>query len=105
MDTIPSMTKAVLGDSTSMAAYMSTKDKICLYFDVNGVKKPNTRGKDIFEFRIAKAPLGGVYFYPNGFEKDRDSVISGGCSKTTTGNFCASLIMKDGWQIKDDYPW
>lgn len=105
MDTIPSMTKVVLADGTSMAAYMSSKDRICLYFDINGVKKPNTRGKDIFEFRIAKTPLGNVYFYPNSFENSRSSIISGGCSKTSSGNYCAALIMKDGWEIKDDYPW
>ena len=27
------------------------------------------------------------------------------CNKSSTGLYCAALIMKDGWQIKDDYPW
>ena len=27
------------------------------------------------------------------------------CSKNARGMWCGALIMKDGWQIKDDYPW
>jgi hypothetical protein len=30
---------------------------------------------------------------------------AGACNKAKTGVFCSALIMKDGWQIKDDYPW
>ena len=31
-----------------------------------------------------------------------------GCSKQagqTNGAFCSALIMTDGWEIRDDYPW
>ena len=27
------------------------------------------------------------------------------CSRKARGMWCAALIMKDGWQIKEDYPW
>ena len=33
------------------------------------------------------------------------SVINVACNKTKSGSACSALIMMDGWEIKDDYPW
>ena len=102
------------------------------FIDLNGPKKPNILGKDIFVFKLNstrasyKAPKVGLIpsdmyrldeetnmLVPN----SRDDIItgnystatgSGSCSKTgirNQGLTCAALIMVDGWEIKDDYPW
>ena len=40
---------------------------------------------------------------------NRDELANGSdyraCNKSKGGAFCAALIVMDGWQIKDDYPW
>lgn len=46
---------------------------------------------------------------PQGYEKDREELLEL-CSKNSSGNLydnlnCTGLIAKDGWEIKDDYPW
>ena len=35
------------------------------------------------------------------------SAVNSNCSKLSTGGglYCAAKIIRDGWQIKDDYPW
>ena len=102
------------------------------FIDLNGPKKPNVLGKDIFTFMLNssrysyKNPrLGliahGMYI----LDKDtnmmvpnsRDDIMTGNystdpgagsCSKTgikNQGLDCSALIMIDGWEIKDDYPW
>ena len=102
------------------------------FVDLNGTKEPNTLGKDIFVFMLDstrasyKAPKVG--FIPQGMYRldeetnmlvpsSRDDIITGNystataagsCSKTgirNQGLTCAALIMVDGWEIKDDYPW
>jgi prepilin-type N-terminal cleavage/methylation domain-containing protein len=84
-----------------------------VFIDVNGQKKPNIFGKDIFRFTYwINYPLnttsnGTFKAYGQGWT--RNSIInteqSYGCRKDKTGELCAALIMTDGWQIKDDYPW
>ena len=66
-----------------------------IYVDVNGGKEPNTYGKDLFVFVRDKK---GVII-PKGINND-----SINCNQQQ-GNECAAKIVKDGWQIKDDYPW
>ena len=97
------------------------------FVDLNGAKRPNILGKDIFVFQIFSTKNTRVGLHPNGlYYQDsennmvpttRDAVISGNyptgpadgsCSKTGIGSqgyYCAALIMLDGWEIKDDYPW
>ena len=81
-------------------------------FDINGMKKPNVSGKDIFSFRYeiywANSPTQTGKFFPTDFSFDRNSALNypnWGCNKNASGTYCATVIMKDGWQIKDDYPW
>ena len=70
-------------------------------------------GKDIFNFKYyvietysTKKFIG--IFKPQGFSSTRNTLINqseSGCSVSANGRYCAALIMNDGWQIKDDYPW
>lgn len=82
-----------VGDPSVVAHYV--------YVDINGSKKPNMFGKDVFEF-ILDSQKG---FMPYGYDQN-DSMMASNCNKTTGyGEYCAAKILRDGWQIKDDYPW
>ena len=95
--------------------------------DINGYSKPNTVGKDLFSYVIRPkyglAPFGYKGFgyiaseaeeEHGGFnnqvfgEYNRD-VIKGqrnyACNRNKFGFWCSALILIDGWQIKEDYPW
>ena len=65
-----------------------------LLIDINGNKKPNQFGKDVFRFRIYPA-TNSIRPYSNGSDCKIDSI----------GFSCAAKIINDGWEIKDDYPW
>ncbi len=70
--------------------------------DINGTKRPNTLGKDVFMFErtISKG------IQPLGYADPEDSMTVH-CSKSniSIGDWCAAKIMKDNWEMKDDYPW
>lgn len=88
--------------------------------DVNGFKKPNKKGKDIFSFFIIMKPIiGGIYLgtqggnignfhyqgiFPAGYDGEGNAYT---CTKYSTGLSpeCTAKLMKDGWEFKDDYPW
>jgi len=107
--------KIILNDGTLMVpAKGSTSGIISFIFmvDINGYKNPNQFGKDMFFFDI-KLPEGIVVPYtrgsagvPDPFNYTRDDLI-GQCQQksSSTGLSCMALIMIDGWEIKDDYPW
>ena len=78
-----------------------------ILFDTNGYRKPNAYGQDIFSFR-----------YKNGkiYCDDHKSITGGSVASSDSRETlldscknnpqtCTCLIMHDGWQIKDDYPW
>ena len=69
------------------------------YIDLNGAKRPNVLGKDVFLFMIYNDKV--TSYCPT---KD-ESTINSNCSKTGNGHCCSTKIMRDGWEIKDDYPW
>ena len=84
--------------------------------DLNGPKKPNIAGKDVFVFNLdgEDVPKVGTTTIvpPHIFTDNIDEF----CSKTkpnisTNGSFefngytCASKIIRDGWKISPDYPW
>ncbi|MDR1327765.1 MAG: type II secretion system GspH family protein [Heliobacteriaceae bacterium] len=89
--------------------------------DVNGPKKPNVVGKDTFRFNLFFNGERG--FKPVGAGLTRNALLNTGgvcenkltypssyaCNKNISGvaagQLCSALIMLDGWQIKDDYPW
>ena len=65
-------------------SYSNLINNICatFYYDINGNKKPNTIGKDIFTYYIA---ADGV------FPSDKNE-----CSKNSTGFGCTAYIIKNG---------
>ena len=78
-----------------------TPSKIIMV-DINGSNGPNRIGKDLFYFdRYDNPPLG---IKTNGYDAS-SSQINSECSRNGNGHYCATKIVKDGWQIKDDYPW
>ena len=71
--------------------------------DINGAKKPNQLGKDVFYFqRIADEK--GNDMQPYGYNNS-DANINSNCSTKGNGRFCAEKIRRDGWKITKDYPW
>lgn len=92
-------------------------DRVAIFIDVNARAKPNVVGKDIFILEPG-GDFGGsdknkLWPYAYSMSYGRSTYLTGGsywsdiaCNKTTgTGDLCFALIMADGWQIKDDYPW
>ena len=83
--------------------------------DLNGFRGPNIIGRDVFMFSIPKddtlhklVPYGAFNTSDMPFgEWTRENTKKGSyaCSREGRGQFCAALIMIDGWEIKDDYPW
>ena len=80
-----------------------------IIIDLNGDRKPNRRGRDIFVIRLSSAAnykdfgFAGAVYKRNGIIKNNH-----GCSHTAAGSrytYCGALIQSDNWQIKDDYPW
>ncbi len=82
-----------------------------VFIDVNGQKGPNTLGKDVFSFEYlidCLVPRLNGKFVPKHVDLNRATLTSdtgGMCNRNQSGDACPALIMKDGWQIKDDYPW
>lgn len=79
-----------------------------MYVDINGFKKPNIMGKDIFKidyyFTTGKVSLDGQGLSRSGILSpgDYSCSLDSGIAK---GNWCGALIQIDGWKISDDYPW
>lgn len=71
-------------------------DDNSIIIDVNGVKPPNVWGLDVFFFLLD----GTKGLVAKGYNQ-----VSPPCASTNTGEYCATKIMRDGWMIKDDYPW
>lgn len=61
-----------------------------LLIDINGPKKPNEAGRDVF------------YFNRN-YKSGIISAPEGDCK--TNRNSCSYAIMSNGWKIPDDYPF
>ena len=109
------------GALVAFACYQSTEalGNICgIMIDINGIKSPNIYGRDIFRYTYFVKPGTTDYattyngrIVPSCVESSRESLISNSsasCNKNAperAGQCCSALIMKDGWQIKDDYPW
>ncbi len=81
--------------------------------DVNGLKRPNRLGKDVFYFVLSNKyglqPYGGPgtpEWSAGRFNRDYLKNNGGNsCNKNSYGNYCTALIMYDGWKIEKDYPW
>ena len=72
-----------------------------VYVDLNGTSGPNTIGKDVFRL-VVDFDKGSTY--PLGYNKSLTE-INNNCKTDELGTMCLAKIIRDGWQIKDDYPW
>lgn len=103
----------IFQDGSSVVAITGgdTKDDLSrvfhIRFDTNGHKKPNFLGKDVFSFRYKNGKIycddhknvtGGSVAASD----SRDTLLDACKNNPQT---CTCLIMHDGWQIKEDYPW
>lgn len=83
-----------------------------MIFDTNGNKRPNIEGRDQYRFLfctnkynityIDKNKNFGTYYQHYILTKDRNSLVN---ICKTNKETCATLLLNDDWEIKDDYPW
>lgn len=109
-------TRFFLNDGTFVAMQTNGTPKykvVYFYIDTNGKKRLNVVARDIFLFEFwvqnDSNPEYIGQFLPMGHEYSRQEIVSdenmNNCNAKTNGNYCASLIMKDNWQLKQGYPW
>lgn len=124
--TFRNATGMVLSDGTVITIHPNTNNSfIWLFADINGFKKPNRIGRDVFVFDIYKwydnkyrLKLWGEMYNKDYLSKDpqipeEEYESNSGyyeCNKNNkhghySGFYCGAVIQKDGWEIKDDYPW
>lgn len=105
--------KLILSDGTFIAM-QKQGNHVHINIDLNGKKRPNTAGKDIFDLTLTADKLvdsyhniskPGLYFYGSGLTKDELKTKQFGCANNQVGLMCGALIILDGWQISSDYPW
>lgn len=104
------------GTGISMVAYGSS---MSILVDINGSQKPNIMGQDVFYFQTDTGKLmpsgwingltremaltgyntGGYRYSCKNVKTNEDDVY------TDARHACTSLLMLDGWEFKDDYPW
>lgn len=81
-------------------------------FDANGDKKPNTWGRDIFVFLFcpSSSPIDQTTYFKRtdknfgayGENRGRAQALT---DCTNNAGSCSELLLLDGWQFKDDYPY
>jgi len=84
--------------------------RVTVWIDINGFERPNVMGKDTFLIELGSGSGDKNKFVPYGIAYTREELLSTTngvrCNKTTgSGNGCMAVIVKDGWQIADGYPW
>ena len=79
------------GDNT----VIQFNSKPSVFVDINGTKKPNTFGKDVFIFDFYENTV-----KPRGANQNMET-LNNNCSLNATGSgeYCTAKIMKDGWEI------
>ncbi len=91
-----------------------TDKKFYVLIDINGLKKPNQMGTDMFYFDTDTGAL-----MPSGWRTGltREMILNGPgtelCKQLANDNEphifarhgCTALLMIDGWEFKKDYPW
>ena len=90
-----------------------TSNGLRMLVDINGPKPPNTLGRDIYIMNMyftSNSKL--TMFMPVSYNYLTNLIIYKNSSREdllenckTKGSCCGALIQRDGWQIKDDYPW
>ena len=107
-----------LNDGTRVKAAMVNQlnnKRLQVNVFVQSHKNLSKPGRDGFEFSYylyymvddVQTPIIGKLI-PYGAWNTREELLSDSqymCNKNQNMAGCSALIMKDGWQIKDDYPW
>ncbi len=79
------------------------------FIDINGPQKPNIAGIDLFIFYINSK--GQLRPYGDNFtDEEINTPSTKSCAykrgiRDFGGRSCAAKIIRDGWEIKEDYPW
>ena len=95
---------------------ISSSIVITFLVDLNGSKKPNTFGKDVFLMRYyiqenifdfdSRCDTDTEYIKRSAEQlKTSNSCNKYGCNKNSRGMWCGALIEASGWQFPKDYPW
>ena len=104
-------------DTVTPSSVSVTNKRKCYVVDINGLKAPNKFGRDAFMICLDGVHGTVIPHHSDDselqyVEKTRDELKNGPsansyqCNKSSgRGMWCAALIVNDGWQIKDDYPW
>lgn len=83
-----------------------------IHFDINGERKPNQNGRDIFNFVFCNGSYrealtcGGnnkITFCPYIWRNETRALRLKRC-KEEAGAYCSGLLYYDNWEFKDDYP-
>lgn len=80
-------------------------------FDVNGERKPNKEGADIFYFLLCPDDTKNGFFSNNkNFGTYEQKLIERGRAYAlsackTSPHRCSNLLLIDNWEFKEDYPW
>lgn len=96
------------------------KQGVWMYVDLNGNKKPNRMGHDIFVMSIYPYLDSNEKFVMGAHDQcgsgaihqflTREQLLNSGCATCKKdysgyGMACSRLIQLDNWQISKDYPW
>ena len=76
---------------------------IIITVDTNGFKGPNTYGKDVFLMTL-ELTSNKFSMHNYGSAQPRTKYVNW-CADDSECQVCGYLIMRDGWEIKEDYPW
>ena len=95
---------------------MSVKIGACydIWYDINGEKGPNEKGKDIFVFILCKNggcnfnsnQVRGFYCAPTGEQFPTHGQLIDNCKnyRTNGGQYCTILLEQNGYEFPKDYP-
>ena len=86
----------ILANNSYILFNYNNKD---IYIDINGPSEPNEFGKDFFALEINSNSVSTAGYL------DNQATITANCSPNGQKDKCLTKIMRDGWEIKDDYPW
>ncbi len=103
--------KIILSDGTAMAfegyepRLSSSEDRAYgeIWVDINGSKKPNVAGKDLFLFIYTKDRI-----YPYGYQKNNVPLSNTNCKLNSSGYDCTSWVLAHGnmdYLYCDDLSW
>lgn len=106
-----SMITAITGGGLDSETGLTTGLTLHIRYDMNGYAKPNIFGRDIFSYRFT---INRNKFY---MECDNHKSITGGSVSTNDSReslieacrdnpqTCSCLLMKDNYEVKEDYPF